>query len=280
MIEEYQQRVHELLKTHIEELGDKSPLRDACEYALAGGKHFRPSLVLMMADAVGKGYDVSPAALCVEYLHVSSLIADDLPCMDDDDERRGKSSTHIAYGEDTALLASFSLIAAAYEQIGRNSHLLPEGEKAGIKALECVAANTGIRGLTGGQYFDIHPGKKPLFETLAMKTATLFEVSLVLGWLFGGGDLRQLAMVKKVAGHLGLVFQMLDDLGDVDQDEESANSALTLGFGPFMARLNQEISALRQATKALGIDGGSLHALIDRFDAQAQEAARGMHVNG
>src|SRR3989344_7419672 len=117
----YRKRVEEDLRHSIEKLGEKNGLRDACEYALTnGGKRLRPIFVLMIADAIGEGLDAMPAALGVEFFHTASLIADDLPCMDDDDTRRSRPSLHKAFGESVAILASYTLIAAGYGAIYEN----------------------------------------------------------------------------------------------------------------------------------------------------------------
>src|SRR5271156_3490863 len=96
----YQQQIVKCIQDNMAALGPRNKLRDACEYALMnGGKRMRPAIVLMMAKALGYGADVSQAALCIEYFHTASLVADDLPCMDDDDIRRNKPSIHKKYGE-------------------------------------------------------------------------------------------------------------------------------------------------------------------------------------
>src|SRR5271155_2067965 len=107
--------------------GEKTKLRDACEYALkSGGKRFRPLLVLLVAEGVGNDLNVYEAALSVEFFHTASLIADDLPCMDNEDERRNKPSLHKVYGEAIALLASYALITAAFDKIYCNASLMQE----------------------------------------------------------------------------------------------------------------------------------------------------------
>src|SRR5579863_9558332 len=107
--------------------GEKTKLRDACEYALTnGGKRFRPLIVLFVGEALGCGLNVYEAALSVEFFHTASLIADDLPCMDNDDERRDKPSLHKVYGETIALLASYALITAAFEKIHSNAIVMRE----------------------------------------------------------------------------------------------------------------------------------------------------------
>ncbi len=123
----HRDRIEQEIAKSIGSLGEKNKLRDACEYALTnGGKRFRPLIVILVAEALGNGLDVYESALSVEFFHTASLIADDLPCMDNDDERRDKPSLHKTYGETIALLASYALITAAFEKIYKNSLVMQE----------------------------------------------------------------------------------------------------------------------------------------------------------
>ncbi len=212
--------------------GEKTKLRDACEYALTnGGKRFRPLIVLLIAEALGNGLNVFESALSVEFFHTASLIADDLPCMDNDDERRDKPSLHKVYGEAIALLASYALLTAAFEKIYCNAAIMQEApspfchfsDRACAVALESATRCAGILGATGGQFLDLFPPNQNLEtvkQTIYKKTVTLFEVSFVFGWVFGGGDLNKLDKVKKAAHHFGMAFQTADDLIDMLQDEK------------------------------------------------------------
>ncbi len=224
--------------------GEKTKLRDGCEYALlTRGKRLRPIVVMMVAEGLGHDLDVAPAALAVEFLHTASLIADDLPCMDNDDERREKPSLHKAYGEPVALLSSYSLIFAGYEKIHENAEIMKQAdppfsgfaETACCLALQHSSQAAGILGATTGQFLDLYPPNQNLEtirEVLYKKTVTLFEVAFVFGWLFGGGMVSQLDLVKKAAFHFGMAFQIADDLGDLAQDEQKKreiNVARALG---------------------------------------------------
>ena len=261
-LERYQGEVEEAIRQAIPQLGEEGVLREACAYALLnGGKRFRPALVLMMADALGQGHDVMPAALGVEFLHTASLIADDLPCMDDDDERREHPSLHKVYGEPTALLASYGLIAAGYRWIAENtsSDLYPEGCVA--LAIKNVSDNTGLLGATGGQYLDITPPdlkKETIEKIFRMKTVALFEISYVLGWVFGGGAEAQLPLVKKAAHHFGMAFQIADDLGDREQDvanKRAVNIANLFGVDEVKKMFHVEHAAYLKVVKELGLGG-------------------------
>jgi geranylgeranyl diphosphate synthase type II len=247
-------------------LGEKNKLRDACEYALTtGGKRLRPIVVYLVAEALGHGLDVSDSALSVELFHTASLIVDDLPCMDNDDERRSKPSLHKVFGEPVALLASYALITAAFEGIQKNTLKMRRtgmpfsvsADRACTLGLESAARCAGILGATGGQFLDLYPPQMSL-ETLKkiihQKTVTLFEVSFSLGWIFGGGDLNRLDEVAKAAHHMGMAFQIADDIGDAHQDEKKpspVNLAHFLGRDRALSLFEEEMRLLREQLECL-----------------------------
>lgn len=228
----HRDKIEQEIAKSILSFGEKTKLRDACEYALTnGGKRFRPLIVLLIAEGLGNNLNVFDTALSVEFFHTASLIADDLPCMDNDDERREKPSLHKVYGESIALLASYALMTAAFEKIYRNAVIMQEAsspfchfsERACVIALETATRCAGILGATGGQFFDLFPPNQNLEtvkQTIYKKTVTLFEVSFVFGWVFGGGDLNKLDKLRKAAYHFGMAFQTADDLADMLQDEK------------------------------------------------------------
>lgn len=276
VLSSYQEQIEQKLKTSLSHFGTEGVLREACEYALLnGGKRFRPALVLAIGKALNHGLDVSDVALSIEYFHTASLIADDLPCMDDDDERRNKPSLHKVYGEATALLATYALIAAGYENLYRNTQVLKKNTlfSAGadtrcVLALENVSRNTGVEGATGGQFLDIFPktlNMTTIREVLRKKTLSLFEVAFVLGWVFGGGDLQKLPFVKQAAEHFGMAFQMVDDIEDFDQDiqkERVINTAVFVGKEQAWALVKEEIKAFNTCLHSLEIDAKELKELV------------------
>lgn len=223
-IESYRALIEKELSVFITQMGEKNGLRDACEYALTnGGKRLRPILVLMIANALQKNCNVMPAALSVEFFHTASLIADDLPCMDNADFRRDRPSLHKVFGENVAILASYALIAEGYGGIYKNGQ---ENSLAAVLCLEAATRCAGINGATNGQFLDLFPPHLNL-ETaqkiIYQKTITLFEICFVFGWLFGGGAVGRLPDAKKCAYHLGMAFQIADDLLDEGQDGASIN---------------------------------------------------------
>jgi len=277
VLEGYRKQVNLALKEAIPCLGGPSRLREACEYALLnGGKRFRPALVLLFAKALGNQGDVMQSALGVEFFHTASLVADDLPCMDDDDERREKPSTHKIYGEASALLVSYALIAAGYEKLALNARIIRESnvsyskksDRICVLALENATYNTGLLGATGGQFLDIHPpdlSEETLRKVIHQKTSSLFEISFVLGWLYGGGDPEKLRLVKRAASHFGMAFQIADDLGDMEQDahnKRDVNMANVFGREAAVQMFHVEHDGYHDVIERLGVETNELKALM------------------
>ena len=286
---DYKQQIEQHIKASIPAFGPKSTLRDACEYALVnGGKRFRPILVLMMAKALNCQADLSEVALAIEYLHTASLIADDLPCMDDDAERRGRPSLHTAFDASIALMASYALIAAGYGCLAKGAAVLANSNlpHAALAheichlSLENVTFNTGFFGATGGQFLDLyatHDPKSVIEEVIAKKTVSLFEISFVLGWLFGGGQKALLPIVKKAAYHFGMAFQIGDDIDDMQQDELHAhamNMAHILGKEAASQECLQQIAACQILLKQLGIHTHEFECLLVQVEETLKETGQ------
>lgn len=276
IIKPYQMEIEEDIRIELPVLGQQSKLREACEYALlSAGKRFRPALVLMVAKGIGYNADATYAALAVEFFHTASLIADDLPSMDNDDLRRDKPSLHKAYGEATALLSTYVLIAAGYQFLTKNAEALRQlrlpfsydSNHICTLAIENATYNTGIFGATGGQYLDIFPPDltpSTLKEIINKKTTSLFELSFVLGWLFGGGEIARLPVIKKAASHFGMAFQIADDIGDMDQDIKngrSINIANALGIDAAVQMFHDELHQFDRMVHELKFDATELNAL-------------------
>jgi geranylgeranyl diphosphate synthase, type II len=252
------------LRQHIDSLNIEKELEEPLKYVLLdSGKRVRPLLVLLIAEAIGKGQDVYPAAFCTEFFHTASLIADDLPCMDDDDERRGKASLHKVYDEETALLVSYGLISLAFEEIHRNYLVMKEGrafsEDHCAEVLSVALKETcyfsGFKGAVKGQYFDLKSLGHDVEASLKIndgKTGALFVGTFVLGYLFGGGALDQLEHVKRAAGHFGSAFQIYDDIKDLDEDAEKrnlANIALAVGRTEARQRCLEHVRQFQEITQ-------------------------------
>lgn len=280
----YKTLIEKKIREELSTFDDTNRLKQAIEYSLTtNGKRFRPILVYMVANALGKGADVSYAALSVEYSHTASLIIDDLPCIDDDDFRRNQPSLHKAFEESTALLASYALVSAGYECLAKNAQVIAasslpfsgDSDKICRLALENVTYNAGFSRLINGQYLDLFPPdatEQTLRAIVLKKTVSLFEISFVLGWLYGGGNLNQLDDIKKAAEHFGMAFQIADDFGDVEQDiqnNRSINAVSILGFDRAKALFHVEIKAYREIISRLNWNPQELLAVADLLELQA-----------
>lgn len=195
-------------------------LREACGYGLLGpGKRLRPLLVLASCEAAGTEPGAAmPAACAVEAVHAFSLVHDDLPCMDDDDERRGRPTVHVVHGEATALLAGDALLA-----LGLGS-LASAGGAWSARACACLAEATWA-GLVPGQVLDLEAKDMvgpPDLETIhRLKTGRLMEAACLLGGLAAGADAPVLDVLAEYGRELGLAFQLADDLLDDEADPAS-----------------------------------------------------------
>jgi len=287
----HRDRIEQEIAKSILSFGEKTKLRDACEYALmAGGKRFRPLIVILIAEALGHGLNVYESALSVEFFHTASLIADDLPCMDNEDERREKPSLHKVYGEAIALLASYALITAAFEKIHSNAMVMQQAghpfsqfsDRACTLALESATHCAGILGATGGQFLDLFPPNLNLDtvkQVIYKKTVTLFQVSFVFGWLFGGGDISKLEKVKKAAYHFGMAFQTADDVGDMIQDEKKQREmsiARLIGKERALSLFEEEMRHFRRELQELGILTASFEKMSHILTRYAAENAKAL----
>ena len=195
----------------------------AMEYSLInGGKRIRPVLALEFAKACGGSRDDCLALACaLEYVHTYSLIHDDLPCMDDDDMRRGKPSCHKQFGEATALLAGDALLTHAFDIVA-SSDLSSEIKASAISLL---AQNAGVCGMIGGQVIDLiyekkNPNINQLLTVYKMKTGALISAACLMGCISAGAGDEQIAAASKFAYSLGIAFQIQDDILDIIGDEQ------------------------------------------------------------
>jgi len=201
-------------------------LKDAMAYSLkAGGKRLRPILVMAGADAVGGGRlnEIMSVAVALEIIHTFSLIHDDLPAMDDDSLRRGKPTNHKVFGDAVAILAGDALLAEAFYLLA-SMHM--DGDKSIlVDVIRDIASATGARGMTGGQVLDIEASGKIIDENALTKlhlykTGALITVSAVAGAKICGGSQRQIDALSFYGKDIGLAFQIMDDILDIEGDEE------------------------------------------------------------
>ena len=237
-----QSTLHSLINQHLSQLipekdGPQSLLYKAARYSLLlPGKRLRPLLLLKVLEDYGvpieKGLD---AAAAIEMIHTYSLIHDDLPCMDDDDLRRGKPSLHKVYGEAQAVLAGDFLLTYAFEVLAKS--FLP------TEIITILAKAAGGEGMVGGQVVDlISEGKKVNWDTLLFmylgKTAALFSAALECGAVISGASYLEQTAFRNSGKYFGIAFQMRDDIYDVTSDEKK------LGKPPFSDAKNRKSTSL------------------------------------
>ncbi|KAM0937710.1 putative transferase [Dioscorea sansibarensis] len=213
-------------------LADPHRIHEAMRYSLlAGGKRVRPILCIASCELVGGCEAVSiPPALAVEMIHTMSLIHDDLPCMDDDDLRRGKPTCHRAFGEAIAVLAGDALLSLAFHILS-NPNSYPSNPSPPpssiLRSISELALCVGSEGLVAGQVVDIE--STGLSESVPIdrleyihlhKTAALLEASVVLGAIIGGGSDSQVEKLRRYARCVGLLFQVVDDILDVTKSSQ------------------------------------------------------------
>jgi len=197
---------------------------EAARYSLfAGGKRLRPILCLAAADVAGGRLEpVVPAACALEMIHTYSLIHDDLPAMDNDDFRRGVPTNHKVFGEAIAVLAGDALLTEAFEFLAASGDAGVPEERV-IKVIRIAVKASGYRGMIGGQVIDLEcENRKVDLATVEYmhihKTGALLSASLEIGALLGGGDESLIRAMRDFGHHLGLAFQITDDLLDVEGD--------------------------------------------------------------
>ncbi len=196
-------------------------LTEAMKYALLGGKHFRPALIFAVTDGFNiEREEAYPAALALEMVHSYSLIHDDLPCMDNDDLRRGKPTVHKAFGEDIAVLAGDALLTHAFNVISEADY----DDHTKVRMIQELSNLAGLGGMVHGQYLDMFYTGKDINEAILdeiedYKTGGLFECALVFGMLLGN-DEENLAFYASMALKIGRVFQLQDDLFEITKTEE------------------------------------------------------------
>ena len=246
--------------------------------ALAPGKRLRPTLTLAAAETLGVGGDaVMPTACALECIHVFSLIHDDLPCMDNDDYRRGRLTNHKVYGDAIALLAGDALLALAFQWIAENAETVPADRV--LPTLKLVAEASGAGGMVGGQVADMESqGVDFSAETLryihANKTGALLTASVLAGAILAGGTDAQIAALRAYGEHIGLAFQIADDILDItgdqdklgkpigsDEERDKATYPKLYGLDESRRRAHAEVDAALQTLSAFDEKAEPLRAI-------------------
>jgi len=207
---------------------DQNPatIHRAMRYSVfAGGKRIRPLLAIAAAEAVSDApAGIESCACALEMIHTYSLIHDDLPALDNDDLRRGRPTCHKVFGDAMAILAGDALLTLAFEVLAKMEHT---GACRRIELVRELASASGtVGGMIGGQVNDIegegkHPTARLLESIHRAKTGALLRASVRMGAIYSGADAHQLAALTRFGEHVGLAFQMVDDILDVEQSSEA-----------------------------------------------------------
>lgn len=272
--------VEQALRGLFRDAAPRADLYDAMEYSLlSGGKRLRPVLTLECCRLCGgRAEDALAFACAVEKIHTYSLIHDDLPCMDNDDLRRGRPTNHKVYGEATAMLAGDGLLTAAFE-IAAGGKLPPERTVEGVR---CLAKAAGPAGMVGGQALDLAGegyalNREELEQIHGLKTGAMIAAAAELGCIAAGASPEARGAVRDFALKLGLAFQIRDDMLDVEGDAEAfgkpigsdaANEKNTFVTLLGLEGCREEVARLTQAAAAALApfpEGGFLTELARRL---------------
>ncbi|SET53020.1 geranylgeranyl diphosphate synthase, type II [[Clostridium] aminophilum] len=203
-----------------EEKGEQATIFRAMNYSVeAGGKRIRPMLMREVYRLFGgTGREIEPMMAAMEMMHTASLIHDDLPCMDNDEFRRGKKTTWAVFGEDMATLTGDALMIYTFETAAKALELTDDPAKV-ARCMRILAEKSGVYGMTGGQCVDVElTGKAIPKETLnfiyRLKTGALLEGSMMIGAVMAGASEEDIRKVEKMAADIGLAFQIEDDILD------------------------------------------------------------------
>ena len=271
--------INEALEHYFNEACEQGELLEAMRYSLlAGGKRIRPVLLMKFCEACGGNADFAlPAACGVEMLHTYSLIHDDLPCMDDDDLRRGRPTCHKVYGETNAVLAGDALQAAAFGAV-LSSDAKPERR---CEMARILAEASGERGMCGGQYLDMCNENETfevqqLYLVHSLKTGALLRAACLMGVICAGGSREQLTAAKEYAENIGIAFQIRDDVLDcistpevlgksvgADEEQGKITFAALLGLDACARLVFEHTEKAKSAIRGVFPDTAFLEELAD-----------------
>ncbi|WP_440895813.1 polyprenyl synthetase family protein [Amphibacillus sp. Q70] len=262
-------------------------LKESMLYSIkAGGKRIRPILMIASAEAFGGNkHDVLPAAIALEMVHTYSLIHDDLPAMDDDQLRRGLPTNHIQFDEATAILAGDGLLTMAFQVISEAEHLSAEQK---ITIINRLSEAAGASGMVAGQILDLKAedqaiGLEEMEQIHHLKTGELLIFAMEMGAYIAGASGTELKAIKQCGKHMGLIFQIQDDILDVQGQEskigKQVGSDLTnekstypklLGIDGAIKERQKNVDLAHQALSQANISNSTLAFLIDYLSNRDQ----------
>lgn len=263
---------------------------EAARYSLsAGGKKLRPALVMEFCRVCGGEPETAlPAACAIEMLHTFSLIHDDLPCMDDDDMRRGKPSCHKAFGEDMAVLAGDALAMLPYQIIAEAGLHKAFPQETALKLISLLGELSGVRGMIGGQALDLemvleNEGKRAevpvILEMYRMKTGALLEFSCRAGCITAGAGADKQLAAGSFGQRLGLAFQIVDDILDITADEKLLGKPLGSDMAEGKYTYVEAVGLEKASERAAELSEQAKNALSEFSDTEFLEELTDMLLN-
>ncbi len=279
-ITDYLEKKRRLLDRHLERFlpaasAYPQAIHRAMRYSVfSGGKRLRPLLTIAAAETQHyNGKAVLPAACALELVHTFSLIHDDLPALDNDDFRRGRSSCHRAFGEDIAVLAGDALLVLAFELLAESEIIGKKFLNPGILIKEITQA-IGTGGMIGGQVVDMESTRKKINMREAeyiyeKKTGALITASLRIGGIIGRAPQKELTALTGFGKAMGFCFQIVDDLLDEKKDNEGSSYPSLFGREKALAKVRELTLKAEKSLECLGNRGGTLKAInrmmVDRL---------------
>lgn len=254
---------------------DPGRLKEAMRYAvLEGGKRMRPIVAIAACEAVGGSIeDALPAACAIELVHSYSLVHDDLPAMDNDLERRGRPTVHVAFGHANAILTGDALLTFAFESLVRESAHNPKARAA--EAVGRLAHHAGIEGMVGGQAMDLALGQdvgdlETLEKVHALKTGGLYAAAAAMGGLMAGAASAEVTSLERWGLLFGIAFQHADDVLDDDQPAVRAQA---------LARVEVLVQACRDIARSFAGRGQALLGIADWVAERTKAASHGAKLD-
>lgn len=255
------------------EAAEPETLHKAIRYSIfAGGKRIRPLLAMAAARVIQPEILGSEDAACtLEMIHTYSLIHDDLPAMDDDDLRRGRPTNHIVFGEAMAILAGDALCTIAFQTLARLPHTSADARLALID--ELATASGTIGGMIAGQVHDIEgegqpPTAKLLDQIHHAKTGALLRASVRMGAIYAGANAAQLDALTRFGEHMGLAFQIVDDILDIEQSSDALGK--TAGKDAAQQKVTfPAVHGLAKSKEMAAQERAAAHAALDEFGPRA-----------
>lgn len=221
-LKKHTESIEQIIAAYLpEEIGHQKTVFEAMNYSIhAGGKRLRPMLMQETYRLFGGSTEeIHPFMAAIEMMHTASLIHDDLPAMDNDEFRRGKQTTWVAFGEDMAILAGDALMIYTFETAAKAASLTSHLSRV-VQGIQILAKNSGVYGMTGGQVVDVELTNQPISKEkldfiYTLKTGALLEASMLIGAVMAGASQEEQEKIKSISMDVGLAFQIQDDILDV-----------------------------------------------------------------